>query len=95
MKSNLFEGTTCFPGTPNTSLDGSLAFPRTHGHSRGTAIPYLRVLPPPKGSPPDESWVVIEMRRRTRFELRHDVLFLILFLSGAAAIICAFLATYP
>ena len=75
-------------------LGAELQLPRPGRFRREKTIPQLRVLPPPE-LPACKSWVMLEMRQRARYELCQDAIFLILSLSGAAAISCAFFAAWP
>ena len=93
MKSEFFEGRAFIPGTPGL-LEAGLALPRERGGEGKTVVPDLQVLPAPETNDPDESWVIIEMRQRTRYEAWQDVLFLILTVSGSIAIILAFFSIY-
>lgn len=91
MKSEFFERTAFIPATPSLMGRG-LVLPRGRAHKRKTAVPDLRVLPPPETNDVDEGWVVIEMRQRTRYDAFQDALFLVLAVSCTAAIILAFFA---
>jgi hypothetical protein len=91
MKSEFFEPKAFVAGTPSL-MNCGLVLPRDYARKR--AVPDLHVLPAPETNGVDESWVVIEMRQRTRYDSWQDALFLILAVSGSVAIILAFFAIY-
>ena len=87
----LFERTVFMTQAADTLLSRGLEFPRERSHQRKTGIPQLRVLPRPEEHS-YESWVIMEMRQRARFEHWQDAMFMILGISGLAAITWAFFA---
>lgn len=88
----LFKITVSLPRTADVFFGPALQLPA--GVSRpSTMFPPLRVLPGPEADAP-VSWLSGELRQCARFESYQDMAFLVLGMSGLAAIIWAFAAAY-